>query len=256
MSETTAAAPFTTEPTAAAAPAAPAAPAPATMAEAAAAAAAAKPAAEGQPPAAAYLPEGLADQYKGASDKETIDKLWADISGRPKAPEKPGDYKLELPEALKGKIDPQNDAVLPAFREIAHRHGLDNNAFNAAIVGLYEAVGKSEQVAINAEFEALGQGRGSDQAARVEAGLARFTAVQQQLQIVAQRNGIAAELVGEMIGSMSSARSVQAMEAFLRLVPSETGPQGGGTPGGQPQTSNVERSLRAMYPSMFKGQAA
>lgn len=93
-----------------------------------------------------YVPEGLADNFRGTSDRETIDKLLADIRGRPKPPEKPGDYKLELsPDFAKsyGELNEKDNKVLDVWRQTAHELGLDNKAFNGAFEKFYGNLDKA-----------------------------------------------------------------------------------------------------------------
>jgi hypothetical protein len=67
----------------------------------------------------AYWPEGLPETlagFKGATDRETIDKLAGELKGLPRAPAKPDDYKLSLPEAFTKRYgDLSNDEVMPIW---------------------------------------------------------------------------------------------------------------------------------------------
>jgi hypothetical protein len=151
-----------------AAPAQPAAAPPASLAAAAAAradasadgapASAAPADASGQPPAApngAYFPEGLPEQFRGASERETIDKLAQEIAGRPKPPASPKDYKFELSPDMKAKFgELKDDKVLPLWGEVAHELGLDDQRATAAFEKLYQKMDKAGLVDHGPDYEA------------------------------------------------------------------------------------------------------
>lgn len=119
-----------------------------------------------QPPVnGAYYPEGLPDQYRGMTEKETIDKLYADIQGRPKPPATPKDYTFELSPDMKEKFgDLKDDKVLPLWAEVAHELGLDDKAATAAFEKLYQRMEKAGLIDhgpdYTAEIEKLKPARG------------------------------------------------------------------------------------------------
>ncbi len=90
----------------------------------------------------AYYPDKLPDHLRGASDRETIDKLhqnWTDLRGelsrRGTVPAKPEDYKLNMSEELRKVYgDPSKDKGSQIFRSLAAKHKL--TAEQAA--GIYE----------------------------------------------------------------------------------------------------------------------
>ncbi len=108
-----------------------------------------------------YVPEGLADNFKGANDRETIDKLYADIKGRPAPPEKASDYKIELSEDFTkkfGAFNEKDNKVLDVLRDTAHELKLDQATFNAIVPKFYEkldAAGLIEMSDPAAETEKL-----------------------------------------------------------------------------------------------------
>lgn len=117
----------------AAAPAAPVNPFTGAPASAAAPAAATPAPTPSTPPASnTYYPEKLPEHLRGTSDRETIDKLWANASGlreemskRGSVPDKPEGYKLELGEDLvKVFGDPSKDPGTAIFRSLAAKHKL------------------------------------------------------------------------------------------------------------------------------------
>ncbi len=91
-----------------------------------------------QPPEKAetksYQPEGLPDDLLGANDQETIDKMLA-AQSKNAAPETPADYKFEFDQKLKDSFpgNPADDPALIGWSDIAHKHGLSNEAANSII---------------------------------------------------------------------------------------------------------------------------
>lgn len=111
-----------------------------------------------------YIPDGLADTFKGANDRETIDKLYADIKARPVPPEKPADYKLELSEDFTkkfGTFNEKDNKVLDVLRDTAFQLKLDQATFNEIVPKFYEnldAAGLIEMSDPAAETEKLVNG--------------------------------------------------------------------------------------------------
>lgn len=81
---------------------------------------------------AAYYPDKLPEHLRGASDKDTIDRLWANASGlrddmakRGAVPDKADGYKLTLSDDLmKVYGDPSKDKSTKIFQTLAHKHKL------------------------------------------------------------------------------------------------------------------------------------
>lgn len=84
-----------------------------------------------------YRPEGMPDHYAGASDNETIDKLYKAVNGFRKDqakgkgfPEKLDDYKLELPEEISSKLiragEDGKDPVFEHMRGVFHSRGISS----------------------------------------------------------------------------------------------------------------------------------
>lgn len=209
--------------------------------------AAAKPA---EPPAA-WHPEGLPEQLRGKTDRETIEKLWKAETERAKPPAAAADYKLELPAELTKFIDPANDAVLPLFREVAQKHGLTQAQYQGAIVDLHTAMAKAGMlqplVDVGAEYAALGAGQ-PDKAAQIAKGKERAAHVRDGINALATKQVLAADEAKELLGNLVSAKTFVAVEKILALLPKETGLQPGQRPGGGPPSQ--DQLLAAMYPSM------
>lgn len=215
---------------------------------AAAAADPAKPAA----PAAPYAPEGLPEALRGATEKETIDKLWAAEQAR-KPPAAATDYKFDVTKDLEGIVDPANDRVLPIWREVAHKHDLSQAQFQAIVGDLFvgmEKAGLIERgVNIASEFEALGAGAG-DKAAQIQKGQQRMLELADKIGGIATRNGISQEESAGLIRSIGDRATVAGFEKLLALIPAEHGVQPGGKPGGD--GVNLEDPAvraRLMYPN-------
>ena len=100
----------------------------------------------GQP----YYPDKLPEHLRGASDRETLDKVFGAYSGfrdeqakRGAVPKTADEYKLELsPEAKATFGDPASDPRAKIFKSLAHKHGLtDKQAagvfaeFHAEMIG-------------------------------------------------------------------------------------------------------------------------
>lgn len=213
---------------------------------------------QGQQPAP-YLPEGLADAFKGKTDRETIDKLWAAEQGRAKAPAAAADYKLELPKELEGVIDPKNDKVLPLWRDIAHKHGLSQPQFNGVIVDLQTAMQKAglieKPIVLADEFAALGHGAG-DRAAQEQKGQQRVLELATKLDGLATRQTLTKDEAQLAVQLLSSRQTVQLFEKLLALAPSEKGLQGGGQGGGGDTVTPYQKALNGLYPTMANKGAA
>jgi len=131
----------------------------------------------GDPPpggAAPYYPEGLTDDLKGKSDKETIDALYKRQAGLREqlskkggaAPDAPDGYKLDEVAKLFGDAadekNPVNAPVFKILREAAHKNGLGQEGF-AGLVGdvlkgmkeggILEAATPDGQMQVSAEKE-------------------------------------------------------------------------------------------------------
>ncbi len=203
-----------------------------------------------------YMPEGLPDTFKGANEREIIDKLWKAHSDAPKPPAAATDYKLEMPKELQAFLDPAKDPVLPLFRDVAMKVGLTQTQFQGAIAGLYSVMAEKgllqQPVDLNAEFAAIGGVEG-DTASRVQRGIAKIQDLETKLTGLATRQQISKDHAAALVGMMVDRTSTAAIERLLSLLPAELGVQGGGAPGGQGgQGTELERSLAAMYPTMLR----
>jgi hypothetical protein len=227
------------------------------LAAAAAAEIAAKPAdgtaAPAAAPPAAYYPEGLPETLRGKSDRETIDALWKAQAEMPKPPAAATDYKLEIPKELAGYVDPQNDSVLPLFREVALKNGLTQSQFQNTVVELHQAMAKAGMlqplVDVGAEYAALGDGAG-DRAAQIQKGKERAAHVADGINALVTRQAMPQDLAKELLGNLGSAKTILAVETLLKLLPAEHGVRpGGGAGGGSADITDPAVRAALMYPN-------
>lgn len=213
---------------------------------------AATPPAASAPPAP-YVPDGLPDDLKGGSERETIDKLWGNISGREKPPAAASDYKLEVPKELEGVLNPADDKVLPQFAAIAHKHGLTQSQYQNVIVDFHNqllASGHIEPaVDIQNEFAAIGNNKG-DKAASIAAGRKAVADLAGTFDALATRQQISPETAAELKAAVYSAASFKAISDLVALLPKQAG--AGPSPGGQPGAPQQYDPLRAMFPTHYQ----
>ena len=180
-----------------------------------------------------YTPEGLAENYRGKTDQETIDKLLADVNGRPKPPAKPSDYKFQPGEDFSKKFgDLKDDPVLPAWAEVAHELGLDNKQFQDAVPKLYEKLSKAGliegPVDYDAELEKLAPKEG-DKGQRIIKAADRVNAISSFVRGLETRKEITREEATLLSTMYHNAAAVTAFEKVLAAARrGEHGLQGGG----------------------------
>lgn len=98
-----------------------------------------------------YVPEGLPDDLKGATDKETIDKL---LAARPAPPSAPADYEFELSETTKSLVgETADDPAVDIFRQVAHEAGLSNEQAGKVFDRFFSQAVDAGLVSAPADFE-------------------------------------------------------------------------------------------------------
>lgn len=112
-----------------------------------------------------YKPAGIPDHMVGSSDKETIDKLFANVDGYRKEnakkgiPESPDGYTMSVADDLKGKIfqldESGKDPVFEKFRPVFHELKLSDTAANRLITELYTIVSEGAAGQDNEGGEAI-----------------------------------------------------------------------------------------------------
>jgi hypothetical protein len=204
-------------------------------------------------PPAAYYPEGLPDTLRGKSDRETIDALWKAQAEAPKPPAAATDYKLEIPKDLAGFIDPQNDSVLPLFRDVALKNGLTQGQFQNTVVELHQAMAKAGMlqplVDVGAEYRELG-GPAADPAAQMQKGKERAANVATQVGALVTRQQMPKDVADALLGNLGSAKVIVAVETLLKMLPAEQGVTPGGGGGGGAGLTPEQAAAAKLFPSM------
>lgn len=207
--------------------------------------------------AASYWPEGLPETlagFKGANDRETIEKLAGHLKDAPRPPSKPDGYKVELPaEFTKRFGDLAKDPVLPIWREVAHKNGLSDAQFNGAISELYAKLSEEglldEPIDVMAELDKLAPKHGDPVQRKAQAS-ARINGVANTINGLVSRQ-VLNRAEGNMVLSLAArADGVAMLEKLFKAIGGEHGLQGGGNPA--PNVSEHEQRMRAMFPSMNK----
>lgn len=201
-----------------------------------------------------YFPEGLDAAWKGANDRETLDKIAAHLKGLPKPPASADAYKLDLPpDFVKAHGDLKGDPVVAIFNRVALKHRLDNTQHNGVITDLYAEMEKEglieKPIDLDAEFASLSDGKG-DPAANIAGGKKVVLALRDEIGALVTRKAIPKE-VGDLLGGamLADANHVRAISSLVALLPKAKGLEAGGDGKGDGQTDH-ERSIRRMYPTM------
>lgn len=197
-----------------------------------------------------YFPEGIPEQFKGANDKETIDKLFTDINGRPKAPEKADAYTFTPSEDFTKKFgDLKDDKVLNVYREVAHELGLTNDQYTGSVEKLYGALDKHGLLDLgpdpDAEIELLKPKTG-DEATRLASAQKRINDAGTFVASLETRGLPKAGVV--MLGSLlENATGIQTIE-FLQRTFQTPGLTAGGQPGNAGGVSRADVEKRMLDP--------
>lgn len=102
-----------------------------------------------------YIPEGLPEHFQGKSDQETIDHMFKALEGfrkeqgKKQIPEKPEDYKLDIPKEFEGKIiQPGEDGKDPFWNkmaEIAHKNRIPQPVLSEMALELYKSLADAQE---------------------------------------------------------------------------------------------------------------
>ena len=204
--------------------------------------------------AEAYFPDGLDEKFRGETDRETIDKITADLANRGKAPEKAEGYELSLSDDLKERFgDMSNDAVLPLWKETALELGLSNEQFSGAFEKLYSRMAEAglidDPVNVAAELDKLAPTTG-DQKSREAAATQRLDGALNWIDGLTKRDVLSAEQAGIVSELATTAEGVKAIEALRKsMTPTGVRVDGGAAAGAQEPTVH-EKQMRSMFPSM------
>lgn len=199
-----------------------------------------------------HKPDGLPEHLIGQSDQETIDRLANAYKGArdelakgksPDVPEKADAYTFEWPEALKGSIA-EDDQAVATFREIAHEHGFTQQQIDA-VPKFFEKMAEKglieQPIDNNALLESLApadfKGSATDKQVR---GAQRLTAADSWVKQLTEAQGYTDGMKNELRLLTTSADGVAVIESLMR---------GGMTqsvqPGGQPEPSFTKAELEA-----------
>jgi hypothetical protein len=195
----------------------------------------------------AYYPDGLPDQFRGQTERETIDKLFAEVNGRPKPPATAKDYKFELSPEMKEKFgELKDDKVLPLWAEVAHELGLDDKGATAAFEKLYQKMDKAGLVDhgpnYDAEIKKLMPNAGNDRE-RMQSVQSRINGAQAFIQGLETNGTLTKEQAANLHALTDTANGVMTMEALQKAM-GGTGIVNGGAP------ANGRRSKDAIKTDM------
>ena len=192
-----------------------------------------------------YYPEGLPDEFRGTTERETLDRLAKEVTGRPKPPGKAEDYKLDLPPALQSRFgDLKDDKVLPLWQKVAHKAGLTNDQYQSAFADLYTEMSNAgilePPMDIEAELMKLAPQSG-DATQKKAAAAARVNTAVNWAKGLSDRGTLSTK-EATLIGSIAaSADGVAAIEKIMRL----TGEHGVQVGGGNPALGQTMQSVKS-----------
>lgn len=193
-------------------------------------------------PAAAYRPEGATgkDHLFGASDRETIDKLFgayegarAEIAkGKPAIPEAAA-YQFNWSDGLKGVIG-DGDPAVAEFRAIAHEHGYTQQQIDAIPKLMDKLV---EKGLIEKPFDsgklleelAPASFKGTPEQRQLK-GTERLTAAEAWIKQLGPTHGFDDAMKQELRLFTTTAQGVRVIEAFQKSGMNASVQPGGGQP--------------------------
>lgn len=227
-----------------------------------------------------YRPQGLPDHLAGASDQETIDKIFGaynplreDLAKRGTVPKDPKEYSFEPSDRLKPFFDNADDPVMNQFRQAAHKVGIPSSQFGALLEETFGPLVESGVLGPTYDPQAeLGQLGKLIQAPDGPEGKRAIAAA------ATEASGFAEGLVGHLkLGDESkgallaladTASGIVALRAIKGLL-GERGIQLGGAPAGQgwskeklkemdsderidPFSPKFDKNLRAEYDATYQ----
>jgi hypothetical protein len=227
-----------------------------------------------------YYPEKLPDHMRGASDRETLDKVFGaysgfreEISKRGAVPKTPDEYVFEFSDEMRHAFgDPDADPRVKIFRNVAHKAGLTDKQA-AAVLGDYhqELLGQNlvERFDADAEIDQLVENKAglTPEQKKFEAGQ-RWKAGTDWVKGLAAQNAITEKGSNLLLAVAETAEGVKVIEAFKNLT-REHGLQNGGDgasqgltkadldrrvadPRGQPFNAKFDRHFAEETDRLFK----
>jgi len=213
-----------------------------------------------------YRPSGLPDHLFGASDKETLDKVWnayektrvqMSKTGRREEeniPEKIEDYEVRLPEDLANKIirvgEDGKDPVFDAMKTVFHRLGIPASKAAEGIAEFYKQsenflkTGGDAGLAADFEFKSLG---GADAAKPI------IDSVIAGISGMAATGKLSDAAVQELTYLTAYGEGVSALREVLAAAGEKTIPAGKGTDGGAAKITKEVLDQRVMDPRYLSG---
>ncbi|WP_336800489.1 hypothetical protein [Kaistia sp. MMO-174] len=244
-----------------------------------AAAAAAAASAAAAPPEL-YRPQGLPDHLVGATNQETIDKLYGaytplreDMAKRGAVPKDPKEYVFEPSDRLKPFFDNADDPVMNQFRQVAQKIGIPTGQFSAILEETFGPLVESGVLGPTydpqAELAQLGK---LIQAPDGPAGKTAIAAAANEATSFAEGLGahlkLGDEAKGAVLALADTASGIVALRAIKGML-GERGIQLGGESGGQgwtkerlksmvgderidPYSPKFDKTLRAEYDAAYQ----
>ena len=189
---------------------------------------------DGDPPKGGdgpYFPENMPEHLRGESDKETINKLYAQVEGtrkeiseRGSVPDKPDGYALEFDDDAKkflGDVK-EDDKVIGAMKSAAHAAGITDKQLQAFAPGLVKGIVEAgivgETIDGDAELMALGKAEGeTDEQRAKEAGSKRIVDAGKFVDGLKAAKTIDEDMHLEMTGLVATAAGVKVIEMVQQL---------------------------------------
>lgn len=206
---------------------------------------------------APYFPEKLDEKLRGATDRETIDKLVEALGGVPKAPANVDGYKLDLTAEQKQRFgDLDKDPAWGVVREAALKAGVPAATLQSFFIETYGSlVAKGlmpKPLDLASEAAKLAPAGERDGQAVMRAAAQRVVAIANDIVATGQQAGLTDQATNRLLGWVyQSADNAIAMEKLLGQIRRGSGVASGG-PAGTGKADDPMAFLRAMYPTNYK----
>lgn len=186
-----------------------------------------------QPMTASPYPDNLPERFRGANERETIEKLTQEVLQSRQPPGKATDYQLvNLPDnVVKQFGDLKDDPVLPIFQKAAHKAGLTQDQYQSVFVEMYAQMQDAGLIEppfdVQAEFSKLSTA--TDPLRRKGEALGRLSETTNWVKGLQQRGVLTQEQAAVLSGNAATANGVMMIEALMKLT-QPAGIQTGGQP--------------------------
>lgn len=213
---------------------------------------------EGAAAAGPYFPQGLDPAWKGASERETLDKIAKHWGERPRPPEKPEGYELKLSEDMTKRFPnlTKDDRALPIYRQIAHEIGMTGDQFNGFLEKFHTGMAKAglidDPVQVDAQLESLARSQAGDAKQRRADGAQRVNSAVASISALVTRDVLTEMEAAAFINLATDVHGVTGIEKIISKLGKEHGVQVGGQGGGGSDLSDPAEQARLMYPNSQK----